>query len=140
MEHNGIHGGAGINVRIALRDPVRSRDYPRWMDMGNTALADALQTKDIAAMAFALRHGPTFAPHEDGTLWLHRDAGSGQLVLLLFSEARRAPASLPPATALTPAELQAALSDGSIAAVIFDVAGPHPMRAAPADLVAALQA
>lgn len=110
------------------------------MDTGNTALADALQTQDIAAMAFALRHGPTFAPHEDDALWLHRDAASGQRVLLLFSEARRAPASLPPATALTPAELETALSDTEIAAVIFDVAGPHPMQAAPADVVAALQA
>lgn len=110
------------------------------MDTGNTALADALQTQDMAAVAFALRHGPTFAPHDDDALWLHRDAASGQRVLLLFSEVRRAPASLPPATPLSPAELQAALSDAEIAAVIFDVAGPHPMQATPADVVAALQA
>jgi hypothetical protein len=110
------------------------------MDTGNTALADALQTQDIAAVAFALRHGPTFAPHEDGVPWLHQDAASGQRVLLLFSEPRRAPASLPPATPLTPAELQAALSDAEIAVVIFDVAGPYPMQAAPGDVVAALQA
>ena len=127
-------------MRITLCGGAGSRDYARWMDTGNTALADALQTQDIAAMAFALRHGPTFAPHEDDALWLHRDAASGQRVLLLFSEARRAPASLPPATALTPAELETALSDTEIAAVIFDVAGPHPMQAAPADVVAALQA
>lgn len=59
------------------------------MDSGNTALADALQTQDMAAVAFALRHGPTLAPHEDGTLWLHRDPASEKNVLLLFSAARR---------------------------------------------------
>lgn len=110
------------------------------MDTGNIALADALQTQDMAAIAFALRHGPTFAPHEGDGLWLHRDTASGRDVLLLFSEARRAPASLPPVVALSPDELRAALGEIDVAAVILDVAGPHPMQAAPADIIAALDA
>lgn len=110
------------------------------MDTANTALADALQTQDMAAVAFALRHGPTFAPRDQDALWLHRDTASGRAVLLLFSDARRAPASLPPVVALTPADLVSALAEHDIAAVILDVAGPHPMQAPPDELARVLSA
>ena len=32
------------------------------LEFRNTQLADALQTQDMAAVAFALRHGPTVVP------------------------------------------------------------------------------
>ena len=32
------------------------------LEFRNTPLADALQTQDMAALAFALRHGPTVVP------------------------------------------------------------------------------
>ena len=32
------------------------------VDFRNTQLTDALQTQDMAAVAFALRHGPTVLP------------------------------------------------------------------------------
>jgi hypothetical protein len=117
----------------------------------NTALSDALQTQDLAAVAFALRHGPTVVPltpagNEDpvtGEVWTYRDPKSGQVTLLLFSDIDRKPASLPAGVALnTPGWLRAflILHQDDIATVVLDVAGPHPMQATPADLMAALDA
>ena len=71
----------------------------------NTALSDALQTQDLAAVAFALRHGPTVAPlmpaaegaPESDDIWTYRDPATGSVALLLFSDAAHKPASLPPA-------------------------------------------
>jgi hypothetical protein len=111
------------------------------MDSANTTLADALQTKDMAAVAFALRHGFTFAPRsDDDALWLYAEPASGRSALLLFSDPRRVPKGVPAARALTPAELRDGLSTGEIAAVIFDIAGPHPMQAAPDELIRVLDA
>jgi len=111
------------------------------MELANTGLADALQTQDMAAVAFALRHGPTFAPRDDtGEVWVHRDAASGRSALLLFSDARRQPTSLSPSAALSPADLRGVLAATDVAAVIFDVAGPHPMQATPAELIRVLDA
>ena len=119
----------------------------------NTALSDALQTQDLAAVAFALRHGPTVVPLapagirdpqlDTGDVWTYRDPGSGEVALLLFSDAERRPASLPPAHALnSPGWLRAFLGvhEDDIATVYFDIAGPHPMQATPRDLIAALDA
>ncbi len=118
----------------------------------NTALADALQTQDAAALAFALRHGPTVVPLirpgardnplDDGEIWTYRDPRTGDLALLLFSDAAHKPASLPPAVGLqSPGWLRAFLSVHSeeITTVFFDIAGPHPMQATPADIIAALE-
>ena len=117
----------------------------------NIALTDALQTQDLAAVAFALRHGPTVVPllpsgAEDpleAGVWTYRDPGSGAITLLLFSDAARKPDSLPPQVGLnTPGWLRAFLGvhEDRIANVVFDVAGPHPLQASPSDLIAALDA
>ena len=47
------------------------------LEFRNTQLADALQTQDMAALAFALRHGPTVVPllrpgQRDATIFLVR--------------------------------------------------------------------
>jgi len=123
------------------------------LEFRNTQLADALQTQDMAALAFALRHGPTVVPlmrpgarddpRDGGEVWTYRDPNSGQVALLLFSDATNKPASLPPAVALqSPAWLRAFLGthEAEITTVFFDIAGPHPMQAAPADIIAALDA
>ena len=115
------------------------------------ALTDALQTQDLAAVAFALRHGPTVVPlipaggddPLDAGVWTYRDPNSGEITLLLFSDAAHKPATLPPGVALnTPGWLRAflGLHEDDIATVLIDIAGPHPMQATPTDLIAALDA
>jgi hypothetical protein len=121
------------------------------LDFRNTALTDALQTQDMAAVAFALRHGPTVVPLmkpgardnplDVGEVWTYRDPNSGDVALLLFSDATHKPPTLPPAVGLQPASwLRAFLSAhaAEITTVFFDIAGPHPMQATPADVIAAL--
>lgn len=119
----------------------------------NTQLADALQTQDVAALAFALRHGPTVVPlmrpgnrddpRDVGEIWTYRDPGTGDVALLLFSDAAHKPEALPAHVALqSPAGLRAFLGahEAQITTVFFDIAGPHPMQASPADVIAALDA
>lgn len=119
----------------------------------NPQLADALQTQDMAAVAFALRHGPTVVPlirpgnrddpRDVGEVWTYRDPATGEIALLLFSDAAHKPAALPPAVALqSPAGLRALLGahGEEITTVFFDIAGPHPLQATPADLIAAFDA
>lgn len=122
------------------------------LEFRNTALSDALQTQDMAAVAFALRHGPTVVPLmqpgqrdnplDMGEVWTFRDPNSGQIALLLFSDAANKPATLPPAVALMPpGSLKTFLEAhrDEITTVFFDLAGPHPMQATPADVLAALE-
>jgi len=119
----------------------------------NPQLQDALQTQDMAAIAFALRHGPTVVPLmrpgqrdnplDVGEVWTYRDPRTGDIALLLFSDAAHKPATLPPGVALqSPAWLRAFLSahEEQITTVFFDIAGPHPLQASPTDLIAALDA
>ena len=121
------------------------------VEFRNTQLADALQTQDMAALAFALRHGPTVVPlmragqrddpRDSGEVWTYRDPNTGDVALLLFSDAANKPEALPPAVALqSPAWLRAFLTahQAEITTVFFDIAGPYAMQAAPADLLAAL--
>jgi len=123
------------------------------LEFRNPQLADALQTQDMAAIAFALRHGPTVVPllrpgqrddpRDGGEVWTYRDPETGQVALLLFSDAAHKPAALPSGVALqSPAWLRAFLSahDDEISTVFLDIAGPHPVQATPADLLAALEA
>ncbi len=123
------------------------------LELRNTQLTDALQIGDIAAVAFALRHGPTVVPltHagqsddplDGGEVWTYRDPTTGAVALLIFSDAAHKPDSLPPDVALqSPAWLRAFLDTHAdeIATVFLDIAGPYPMQATPADLVAALDA
>ena len=122
------------------------------LEFRNTQLADALQTQDMAAVAFALRHGPTVVPLlqpgprdnplDVGEVWTFRAPNTGQVELLLFSDAVNKPAPLPPAVALMPpASLKAFLEvhRDEITTVFFDLAGPHPMQASPADVLVALE-
>jgi hypothetical protein len=126
---------------------------PVEVEFRNTALSDALQTQDMAAVAFALRHGPTVVPllregqrddpRDAGEVWTYRDPQSGNVALLLFSDAVNKPETLPPTVALqSPAWLRAFLDRHreTITTVFFDIAGPHPMQASPDDLIAALDA
>ncbi|WP_307218387.1 dehydrogenase [Microbacterium sp. SORGH_AS_0888] len=121
------------------------------LEFRNTALSDALQTQDMAAVAFALRHGPTVVPLlragardnplDRGEVWTYRDPATGQIALLLFSDAVHKPEALPAAVALQDPEWlrQFLVTHGErITTVFFDIAGPHPMQATPADLLAAL--
>lgn len=123
------------------------------LDFRNSQLADALQTQDMAALAFALRHGPTVVPllrpgqrddpRDGGEVWTYRDPATGDIALLLFSDAANKPGALPSAVGLhSPAWLRAFLEAHAeeITTVFFDIAGPHPMQAAPADIIAALDA
>lgn len=134
-----MHGGGYAGAMVA---PLEFR---------NTALTDALQTQDVAAVAFALRHGPTVVPMlrpgdrdnplDQGEVWTYRDPATGDIALLLFSDAEHKPATLPPSVALqSPAWLLQFLTTHRerITTVFFDLAGPHPMQAAPADLIEAL--
>lgn len=123
------------------------------VEFRNPQLGDALQTQDVAAVAFALRHGPTVVPllrpgarddpRDGGEVWTYRDPATGDVALLLFSDASHKPASLPAAVALqSPAWLRSFLTAHAeeITTVFFDIAGPHPMQASPHDVLAALEA
>lgn len=123
------------------------------LEFRNPQLADALQTQDMAAVAFALRHGPTVVPlmkpgHRDnpldtGEVWTYRDPETGQIALLLFSDAALKPPALPPTVGLqSPGWLRAFLGvhGDEITTVFFDIAGPFPMQATPDDIIAALDA
>jgi hypothetical protein len=126
-------------------------DVDETPEVRNTALSDALQTQDLAAVAFALRHGPTVVPlvpadvagADADPVWTFRDPTTGEAALLLFSDVAHKPVSLPPTVALnSPGWLRAylGLHEDDLTGVFFDVAGPHPMRSTPADLIAALDA
>jgi len=131
----------------------KKRAKKESVEFRNTQLADALQTQDMAAVAFALRHGPTVVPLmrpgqrdnplDVGEVWTYRDPNTGDVALLLFSDAKNKPETLPPGVALqSPTWLQSFLTtyEDEITTVFFDIAGPHPLQAAPADLIAALEA
>jgi len=126
---------------------------PRPEEFRNTALGDALQIQDMAAVAFALRHGPTVVPLmkpgdrdnplDVGEVWTYRDPRTGDIALLLFSDASHKPETLPPGVALqSPGALRAFLGahGDAITTVFFDIAGPHPMQATPDEVIKALDA
>ena len=135
-----------------MPQPAASDRNEPTPEFRNVALVDALQTKDLAAVAFALRHGPTVVPlapvgakqePDTGEVWTYRDPATGEVALLLFSDVAHKPDALPPAVALnSPGWLRAflGLHVDDIGIVFLDVAGPHPLRATPADLIAALDA
>ena len=123
------------------------------MEFRSQALAEALERQDIAAVALALRHGntvvplvkpgPRDAPLDGGEVWTYRDAKTGDVALLLFSDAANKPANLPPAVGLqSPEWLRSFLTEHgeTITTVFLDIAGPHPMQAPPAELLRALEA
>lgn len=123
------------------------------VEFRSQALAEALERQDIAAVALALRHGNTVVPLikpgprdkplDGGEVWTYRDPSTGEVALLLFSDAANKPANLPPAVGLqSPAWLRSFLKryESTITTVFLDIAGPHPMQAPPGELLRALEA
>lgn len=123
------------------------------VEFRSEALAVALEKQDIAAVALALRHGNTVVPLvrpgprdnplDSGEVWTYRDPKTGEVALLLFSDAANKPANLPPAVGLqSPEWLRTFLRryESTITTVFLDIAGPHPMQAPPSELLKALEA
>ncbi|GAA4373552.1 dehydrogenase [Agromyces bauzanensis] len=123
------------------------------IEFRSQALAEALERQDMAAVALALRNGntvvplikpgPRDTPLDGGEVWTYRDPDSGEVALLLFSDAANKPANLPPAVGLqSPAWLRSFLKryESTITTVFLDIAGPHPMQAPPTELLRALEA
>ena len=126
---------------------------PAPQDFRSEALAQALEKQDMAAVALALRNGNTVVPLikpgprdnplDGGEVWTYRDAGTGEVALLLFSDAKHKPANLPPGVGIySPAWLRALLTTHreTITTVFLVIAGPHPMQAPPDELLKALEA
>ena len=71
------------------------------VEFRSEALAQALERQDMAAVALALRNGNTVVPLlkpgkrddplDGGEVWTYRDPESGQVALLLFSDATHRP-------------------------------------------------
>jgi hypothetical protein len=134
---------------------VASRREPgsdQSLEFRSPALAQALAKQDMAAVALALRHGNTVVPlltpgSQDSRfgdeVWTYRDANTGEVALLLFSDAANKPENLPPTVALqSPEWLKTFLRrhEDTITTVFLDIAGPHPMQAPPGELLRALEA
>ncbi|MFD5226345.1 dehydrogenase [Microbacterium sp. NPDC058342] len=125
---------------------------PAPQDFRSEALALALEKQDMAAVALALRNGNTVVPLikpgprdnplDGGEVWTYRDPATGDVALLLFSDAKNKPANLPPGVGVySPAWLRAFLTThrDAITTVFLDIAGPHPMQAPPTELLKALE-
>jgi hypothetical protein len=126
---------------------------PAPEDFRSEALAQALEKQDMAAVALALRNGNTVVPLikpgardnplDSGEVWTYRDVNTGDVALLLFSDAKHKPANLPPGVGIySPTWLKSFLAThrDTITTVFLDIAGPHPMQAAPVELLRALEA
>ena len=129
-----------------------SKKRPEPAEFRSEALAQALEKQDMAAVALALRNGNTVVPLikpgardnplDGGEVWTYRDPNTGDVALLLFSDARHKPANLPPGVGIySPAWLKSFLTThrDTITTVFLDIAGPHPMQAPPAELLKALE-
>ena len=120
----------------------RKKGAPAPVEFRSHALAEALERQDVAAVALALRHGNTVVPLM-GEVWTYRDPKTGEVALLLFSDAANMPANLPQDVGLHgPAWLRTFLKhhESTITTVFLDIAGPHPMQAPPDELLRALEA
>lgn len=126
---------------------------PAPEDFRSEALAQALENQDMAAVALALRNGNTVVPLikpgprdnplDGGEVWTYRDQNTGDVALLLFSDAKHKPANLPPGVGIySPLWLKSFLTShkDTITTVFLDIAGPHPMQAPPEELLKALEA
>jgi hypothetical protein len=113
------------------------------------ALARALEAQDTVAVALALRNEGVVVPLLDvegpAQVRVFRRGDADKYMLLLFSSAETY-------VRMTPAEPEHRVlkydaptlleflqqNEGVLEAVWFDVAGPHAMQAAPADVIEAL--
>ncbi|SJN15514.1 hypothetical protein FM119_00100 [Mycetocola reblochoni REB411] len=101
-------------------------------------------------MALALRNGSVVVPVMPGSVskrgsydevWTYRSPESGDVALLLFSDAANKPEQLPQTVALHDgAWLHEFLRvhGSSVTTVFFDIAGPHPVQATPDELMRVL--
>ena len=128
-----------------------AKKKPAPEDFRSESLAQALEKQDVAAVALALRHGITVVPLikpgardnplDSGEVWTYRDPNTGDVALLLFSDAKNKPANLPPGVGIYSADwLRAFLTKhaDAVTTVFLDIAGPHPMQADPQELLKAL--
>ena len=121
------------------------------VEFRSEALAQALERQDMAAIALALKHGNTVVPltapgNRDSPLEVGRGvdlprpehAGSRAAAVQLGRQQARRTCRRPSACRV-PDWLRAFLTRyvDEITTVFFDIAGPHPMQASPADLLAA---
>lgn len=136
---------------MAAKKAKSSKKKPAPEEFRSEALALALEKQDIAAVALALRNGITVVPLiapgardnplDSGEVWTYRDRATGELALLLFSDAQHKPDNLPPGVGIySAAWLRKFLATHPITTVFLDIAGPHPMQADPAELLKALDA
>jgi len=114
------------------------------------ALATALANQDVAAVAYALRNDVVIVPQlvvkgNAEQVRVFGREGTDKRMLLLFSSgenyARMIPDEVNPQVMVGDAQwLREFLTVHSqtLEMVFFDIAGPHVMQAAPADLLAAL--
>ena len=119
-------------------------------DTRSDALATALAKQDVAAVAYALRNDVVIVPQlvVNGTAEQVRvfgREGSDKRMLLLFSSgenyAQMIPDEVNPQVMVGDAQwLREFLTvhSNTLEMVFFDIAGPHVMQAAPADLLKAL--
>ena len=125
---------------------IRPIDDPAFT---STLLAEALEAQDVAAVAFAMRNDKVIVPLLDvqgpPQVRVFKRDDADKYMLLLFSSAATYAAMLPNekehrVLAYDPHTLREFVETniGVLEAVWFDVAGPHPMQAAPADILAAL--
>lgn len=130
-----------------IRGRLIGADDPQYR---SEALASALEAQDAVAVALAVRNDrvivPLLAGKGPAQVRVFRRGEADQYMLLLFSSAENYVAMLPTETghrviAYTGDELRQFLAEniGVLEAVWFDVAGPHPMQAAPQDLLDALE-
>lgn len=136
---------------MAAKKAKSANNRPAPEDFRSDALALALEKQDVAAVALALRNGTTVVPLvkpgardnplDSGEVWTYRDPSTGDLALLLFSDAKNKPDNLPPGVGIYTAEwLRKFLGSHPITTVFLDIAGPHPMQASPQELLKALEA
>lgn len=129
-----------------------AKKRPAPEEFRSEALAQALEKQDMAAVALALRNGNTIVPLikpgardnplDGGEVWTYRDQNTGEVALLLFSDAKNKPANLPPGVGIySPMWLKKFLTQyrETITTVFLDIAGPHPMQAPPEELLKALE-
>ena len=114
------------------------------------ALAAALEAQDALAVALALRNGGVVVPllpvAGPPQVRVFRRGDADRYMLLLFSSFENYELMVPEESELPVAVYDAATlldflqqNAGVLEAVWFDVAGPHAMQAAPADVVEALE-
>lgn len=129
---------------------AKSKKKPQ-PEFRSQALADALEKQDMAAVAFALRNdrmvvplmkpGQRDKPTDSGEVWTFRQPETGKLALLLFSDAKNKPSSLPPFVALHDGlwlHTFLRTHGSAIETIFFDIAGPHPMQASPDEVLRVL--